>query len=113
MMLVTAMPLLLVENSKFTAVYEAQSPMLLNYLLLLLAGCQGLARLLLLVVRVVLVQVVWLLLVGRRLSIVESVVVLLPVAGHGRLVVRGLVDQSRVVRDSGVRISAIAVTAAQ
>ena len=50
MMLVTAMPLLLVEYCKFTAVYEAQSPMLLNYLLLLLAGCQGLARLLLLVV---------------------------------------------------------------
>ena len=61
----------------------------------------------------VLVQMVGLLLVGRRLSIIESVVVLLPVAGHGRLVVRGLVDQSRVIRDSGVRVSAIAVTAAQ
>ena len=60
-----------------------------------------------------LVQVVGLLLVGRRLPIVERVVVLLPVAGHGRLVVRGLVDQSRVVRDSGARVGAIAVAAAQ
>ena len=41
--------------------------------------------------------------------------VLLPVAGHGRRVrlgVRGLIDQSRVVRDGGGRVGATAVTVA-
>ena len=50
LVMMTAMALLLVEHGKLAAIYEPQSPMLLNYLLLLLAGCQGLARLLLLVV---------------------------------------------------------------